>query len=81
MTLLSRQAVRQSQEDGKAHISEDLYLPVMNDRPPLKKQAEDHLKEALEADSLEQKYFHIRSALQFEECIEAAEQVEHAQTD
>jgi len=53
----------------------------MSDRPSLEKQAEAHLKQALEADSPEEKDFHIRSALQFGECIEAAEQVEHAQTD
>jgi hypothetical protein len=53
----------------------------MSERPSLEKQVETHLKEALEANSLEQKNFHIRSALQFGECIEVAEQAEHAQTD
>jgi hypothetical protein len=53
----------------------------MSERPSLEKQAETHLKQALEANNSEQKDFHIRSAVQFGECIEAAEQVEHAQTD
>jgi len=53
----------------------------MSDRPSLEKQAETHLKQALEANSSETKDFHIRSALQFGECQKAAEQVEHAQTD
>jgi len=53
----------------------------MSNRPSLEKQAETHLKQALQADSSEMKNFHIRSALQFGECIEAAEQVEHAQID
>jgi hypothetical protein len=53
----------------------------MSDRPSLETQAETHLKQALEADSAEQKDFHIRSALQFGECQKAAEQAEHAQTD
>jgi len=55
--------------------------PSMSNRPSLEKQAETHLKQALQADSSEMKNFHIRSALQFGECIEAAEQVEHAQID
>ncbi len=53
----------------------------MSDRPSLEKQAETHLKQALEADSPEKKNFHIRSALQFGECIEAPEQTDRAGTD
>jgi len=52
----------------------------MSERPSLEKQAETHLKQALEADSAEQKDFHIRSALQFGVSIEA-EQAEHVETD
>ena len=53
----------------------------MSDRPSLQKQAEEHLKQALEADSPGTKNFHIRSALQFAECMEATDQAERSKTD
>ena len=54
---------------------------MMSERPPLKEQAADHLRKALDADNPDTKNFHIRSALQFEECIEATEQADHAHAD
>lgn len=54
---------------------------MMSERPPLKEQAADHLRKALNADDPGTNNFHIRSALQFEECIEAAEQADHVQAD
>lgn len=53
----------------------------MSERSPLKEQAEAHLRKALEADSLETKNYHIRSAMQFEECMEAADGSDHVQAD
>ncbi|WP_193767698.1 hypothetical protein [Halorientalis pallida] len=53
----------------------------MSERPPLKEQAATHLEQALSADDPGTKNFHIRSALQFEECIEAIEQADHAHAD
>ncbi|WP_193767700.1 hypothetical protein [Halorientalis pallida] len=53
----------------------------MNECPPLKEQATDQLREALDAGDPDKKNFHIRSALQFEECIEATDQADHAQAD
>lgn len=64
-----------------SHKSEESYQPMMSDRPPLKEQAADHLRKALNADDPGTNNFHIRSALQFEECIEGAEQADHVQAD
>jgi hypothetical protein len=64
-----------------SHKSEESYQPMMSERPPLKEQATDHLRKALDADDPDTKNFHIRSALQFEECIEATEQADHAHAD
>jgi hypothetical protein len=63
------------------HIFEAPCPPIMSERPPLKEQAAAHLEQALSADDPGTKNFHIRSALQFEECIEAIEQADHAHTD
>ena len=54
---------------------------MMSERPPLKEQAAAHLEQALSADDPGTKNFHIRSALQFEECIEATDQADHAHAD
>jgi hypothetical protein len=51
---------------------------MMSECPPLKAQAQAHLEKALSADDPETKNFHIRSALQFEVCIKAAEQASQA---
>ncbi|WP_193767757.1 hypothetical protein [Halorientalis pallida] len=53
----------------------------MSERPPLKEQVTDQLRKALDADDPDAKNFHIRSALQFEECIEATDQADNAHTD
>jgi hypothetical protein len=64
-----------------SYIFEDPCPPMMSEHPPLKEQAEAHLEQALSADDPDTKNFHIRSALQFEECIEAIEQDDHAHAD
>lgn len=64
-----------------SHKSKESHRHMMSDCLSLKEQAADHLRTALNADDPDTKNFHIRSALQFEECIEATERTEHAQAD
>jgi hypothetical protein len=64
-----------------SHKSGESHQPMMSERPPLKEQATDHLEQGLSADDPGTKNFHIRSALQFEECIEATDQADNAHAD